>query len=104
MQTNDKGQNLIHVLAKNSHLMKDVNEIIKFYKQLQDRGLRADALDDKGRTALHHAIRSQNLALIKFLIEVEHFDVNQADLFGRNSINYLLKGDRILSAKTDIFK
>ncbi len=104
MQTNDKGQNLIHVLAKNSHLMKDVNEIIKFYKQLQDRGLRADALDDKGRTALHHAIRSQNLALIKFLIEVEHFDVNQADLFGRNAINYLLKGDRILTAKPDILK
>jgi hypothetical protein len=47
-----------YVLAKNAHLMKDVNEIIKFYKQLQDRGLRADALDDKGRTALHHAIRS----------------------------------------------
>jgi hypothetical protein len=46
------------VLAKNAHLIKDVNEIIKFYKQLQDRGLRADALDDKGRTALHHAIKS----------------------------------------------
>lgn len=38
--------------------MKDVNEIIKFFKQLQDRGLRAEALDEKGRTALHHAIRS----------------------------------------------
>ena len=32
MQTNDKGQNLIHVLAKNANLIKDVNEIIKFYK------------------------------------------------------------------------
>jgi hypothetical protein len=38
------------------------------------------------------------------LIEVEHFDVNQADLFGRNAINYLLKGDRILTAKPDILK
>ena len=104
MQTNDKGQNLIHVLAKNAHLIKDVNEIIKFYKQLQERGLRGDALDDKGRTALPHAIRSQNLAFIKFLIEVEHFDVNQTDSFGRNSINYLLKGDRILTAKPDILK
>lgn len=104
MQTNDKGQNLIHVLAKNAHLMKDVNEIIKFFKQLQDRGLRAEALDEKGRTALHHAIRSQNLAFIKFLIEVEHFDVNQTDLFGRNAINYFLKGDRILNAKPDILK
>ncbi len=104
MQTNDKGQNLIHVLAKNSHLIKDVNEIIKFYKQLQERGLRSDAFDDKGTTALHHAIRAQNLAFIKFLVEVEHFDVNQTDSQGRNAINYLLKGDRILVAKAEILK
>jgi ankyrin repeat protein len=58
MQTNLKGQNLIHVLARNAHLINDVNEIIKFYKQLQERGLRADAKDDKGKTALHHAVRA----------------------------------------------
>jgi hypothetical protein len=32
MQTNSKGQNLIHVLARNAHLINDVNDIIKFYK------------------------------------------------------------------------
>ena len=42
--------------------------------------------DYKGRTALHFAIKSGNLHFIKFLIEVEHFDVNKTDYKGINAI------------------
>ena len=48
------------------------------------------------------AVRSGNLHLIKFLVDVEKFDVNKTDSRGANAIVTLLKGDRILKAKTQI--
>ncbi len=84
--------------------MKDINEIIKFYKQLKERGVQAKATDDKGRNALHLAARSQNLAFIKYLIDVEHFDPNLQDSKGRNLIATLICGDLILTAKIEILK
>ena len=104
MQTNSKGQNLIHVLARNAHLIADVNDIIKFYKQLEQRGLPARAKDDNGNTALHHALRAQNLSFIKFLVDVQNFNINETNLKGRNALAYLLCGDNILTAKPEIMK
>ena len=59
------------MLAKNAHLMKDITELTKFYKQLIDEGVDRHEKDNKGRSALHHAIRSGNLHFIKFLVDVE---------------------------------
>jgi ankyrin repeat protein len=48
----------------------------KFYYQLVKEGVNAKEVDYKGRTALHLAIKSGNIHLIKFLVDVEGFDVN----------------------------
>jgi ankyrin repeat protein len=69
-----------------------------------DEGVNPYESDARGRTALHLAIRSGNLHLIKFLIDVEHFDVNQTDKRGTNAITTLLKGDRILKANVKILE
>lgn len=63
-------------MAKNAHLIKDISELTKFYKQLIEEGVDTKETDNKGRSALHHAIRSGNLHFIKFLVDVEKFDVN----------------------------
>lgn len=42
--------------------------------------------------------------MIKFLVDVEKFDVNQTDKNGSNAINTLLKGDRILKANPKILE
>jgi ankyrin repeat protein len=57
-------------------LIKDVNEITKFYVKLIDEGLSPNALDYKGRSALHLAIKSSNFLFVKFLVDVKMFDVN----------------------------
>ena len=76
----------------------------KFYEQLVQEGVDPKGTDYKGRNALHLAVRSGNIHLIKFLVDVEHFDVNTTDKRGANAIITLLKGDRILKAKVNILK
>ncbi|CDW79015.1 nad(+) adp-ribosyltransferase-3 [Stylonychia lemnae] len=102
IQKNEKGQNLIHVLAKNAHLIKNISELTKFYQMLVKEGVDPKELDNKGRSALHLAVKSGNIHLIQFLVDVELFDVNQIDNQGTNSINQLLKGDRIVTANKSI--
>lgn len=104
IQKNKKEQNLIHVLARNGHLIKDIGQVTKFYEQLVQEGVEPKEVDYKGRNALHLAVRSGNIHLIKFLVDVEHFDVNSTDQRGANAIVTLLKGDRILKAKTNILE
>lgn len=77
IQRNDKGQNLIHILARNSHLIKDFNMITQFFKRLKEEGVSKDEKDQKQRTALHYAVKSGNLNFIKFLVDVEGFEVNE---------------------------
>lgn len=50
--------------------MKDITELTKFYKQLLSEGVDPKERDNKGKTALHHAITSGNLHFIKFLVDV----------------------------------
>ena len=71
---------------------------------MQDEGVDPKAVDYKGRNALHLAVRSGNIHLIKFLVDVECFDVNETDKRGANSICTLLKGDRILTAKANVLE
>ena len=78
--------------------MKDITEMTKFYKQLRAEGVCPNDTDSKGRTALHLAIKSGSLPFIKFLIDVEKFDLNAVDINGANAICTLIKGDRILRA------
>ena len=92
------------MLSRNSHLIKDITEITKFYKQLLEEGVIPKEVDKKGRTALHLAVRSGNIHLIKFLLDIEKFDPNQTDNKGANAINTLLKGDRILKANPKILE
>lgn len=104
IQKNDKGQNLIHVMARNGHLIKDIGQLSKLYKQMVEEGVNPKEVDCKGRTALHLAVRSGNLHLIKFLIDVEGFAVNEQDKRGANAICTLLKGDRILKAAPNLLE
>jgi ankyrin repeat protein len=46
--------------------------------------------DNKGRSAMHHAIKSGNLHYIKFLVDIEKLDVNETNNKGANCINILL--------------
>lgn len=56
-------------------------------------------VDNRGRNALHFAVKGGNLQYLKFLIEVEKFDPKTAvDFRGVNPIAQLIKGDRILTA------
>lgn len=65
------------------------DELIKFYKQLIEQGVPSTSLDvdNRGRNALHFAVKGGNLAFIKFLIENEKFDVNAVDFRGVNPLN-----------------
>ena len=53
---------------------------------------------------MHLSVKSGNLHFIKFLIEVEKFDINALDYKGGNAITTLLKGDRILKANPKILE
>lgn len=53
---------------------------------MKDEGVNPHDLDSKRRSALHFAVKSGNIHLIKFLVDVENFDVNQIDMKGVNAI------------------
>jgi hypothetical protein len=61
-QKNAKGQSLLHVLARNAHLVASIDDITAFHTKLS--GLLStdakDSLDAHGRTVLHLAIKSGN--------------------------------------------
>lgn len=105
-QKNAKGQSLLHVLARNAHLVSSIADLTAFHTKLS--GLLStdakDSLDSHGRTILHLAIKSGNLAFIKFLIEVQGGDVNLRDARGRNALCTLICGDRILSAQPKLLE
>jgi ankyrin repeat protein len=61
-------------------------------------------LDKQGRTVLHLAVKTGNLAFIKYLIEVRKLDLNQRDNKGRDAISTIICGDRILSAPVKILE
>lgn len=111
IQRNLKGQSLIHVLARNVHLMKvnekGIGELVKFYKELKEQGVPssiADA-DNRGRNPLHFAVKGGNLEFLKFLVEEEKLDIKASvDFRGVNPVSQLLKGDRLLSANVDMLK
>jgi hypothetical protein len=51
---------------------------------------------------LHLAVKSGNLAFVKYLIEVRKIDILTKDARGRDLIATLICGDRILSAQAKI--
>lgn len=71
---------------------------------MKDEGVSPDDTDCKGRTALHLAIKSGNFHFIKYLVDVEKFDINAVDNSGVNAIGTLIKGDRILKASDKILQ
>ena len=82
--------------------MKDnIGQLTKFYKELIGQGVPSgnQDVDNYGRNALHFAVKGGNLAFLKFLVEVEHFDVKASvDFRGVSPLSQLTKGDRILTA------
>jgi ankyrin repeat protein len=83
-----------------------IADLTAFYTKLSGL-LSADAkdsLDSHGRTVLHLAINSGNLAFIKFLVEVQGGDVNLRDARGRNALCTLICGDRILIAQPKVLE
>ena len=108
IQRNQKGQSLIHVLSRNTHLLKEgIAQLTKFYKELIDQGVPSNAedVDNRGRNALHFAVKGGNIAFLKYLVEVEHFDVKTSvDFRGVTPLSQLIKGDRILTGNIQILK
>jgi hypothetical protein len=50
------------------------------------------------------AVKSGNLAFIKYLVEERGCDINQFDILGREAISTLLCGNRILKASAKILE
>ena len=83
---------------------QDISELSKYYTRLVEHGVDSSHLDKNGRSALFMAVRSGNLAYIKFLVDEMEFDPTIKDILGATPVNHLLKGGRLLKASVMILK
>ena len=64
-QKNDKGQNLMHILAINSGMIHTVSHLImRIFHTLKARGVDCLSPDDSGNNALHYAVKHKAVDLI----------------------------------------
>ena len=88
---NDKGQNLLHILGIYGTQAIHLNDI---YNQLKVRGIKHFIRDSEGKTAIHYAAKSQNVEMVKFLIN-DKYSVNEKDLDGDTPIILSIRGSNI---------
>ena len=92
-QVNEKGQNLMHILAMNaSQAQSQVKIIERIFETLKKRGVDIKANDQTGSNALHYAVQSNSIEVCRLLI-YNSIDVNQVNLEGHSPISLALKGE-----------
>jgi ankyrin repeat protein len=68
-QKNEKGQNLFHILAKNSNDNVTHHPVIaRIYKTLKARGVDCLECDKHGNNALHFAVKQKAVEVVRMLI------------------------------------
>ncbi|KAK6167942.1 hypothetical protein SNE40_021864 [Patella caerulea] len=72
-----------------SSATSNVNPVDKL-KFLSSKGCKLDAVDNEGRTLLHHSCRCGTLATVKYLVNKIRFDVNKKDRSGVTSTVYCI--------------
>ena len=91
-QKNDKGQNLFHILAKNSNNSQNHQHIIsRIYKTLKQRGVDCLENDSLGNNALHFAVKCKATELVRMLI-YDNIKVNTINSDGDSPLSIALKG------------
>lgn len=87
--TNDSGQNLTHLFAKNSSAVSpELYE--KILAKLESKNLDFASEDKAGKTSVHYACQSGSLKLVKHLLE-KGLDCNQTDGSGMTPLGYIVK-------------
>ena len=87
--TNEAGQNLTHLFAKNSKaISQELYEKILF--KLESKNLDFASEDRSGKTSVHYACQSGSLKLIQHLLE-KGLDCNQTDGSGMTPLGYVLQ-------------
>ena len=69
------------------------DHLIRIYETLKKRGVDVKAKDSFGRTALHYAVISGSLELVKLLLSSHNdYQINEVDKDGYTPLSYFLKG------------
>lgn len=76
------------------HLAEDPR-LLKLFK---NEKINVDARDEAGRTALHCAVKSQNIEKLNMLIE-KNYNINAVDSMGRTALHYACKSGLTETAK-----
>ncbi len=76
---NKKGQNLFHILSMNAGGCS-IDHLKRIYETLSKRGVDTQAKDSFGRTALHYAVISGAVELVKMLLSHgDGYNPNEVD-------------------------
>lgn len=91
-QQNNKKQNLFHILSMNASACQ-FDHLVRIYQALMTRGVDCKAKDIFLRTALHYAVISRSLELVRMLLTQENaYDPNLVDSQGHTPLSLYLKG------------
>ena len=89
---NDKGQNLMHILAINSRGSEQSKAIIvRIFNTLKSRGVDCLGNDNSLNNALHYAVKCRANDIVKLLL-LEGINVNQVNEEGHSPLSLAMKG------------
>lgn len=89
---NKKGQNLFHILSMNASSCS-YDHLKRIYETLLKRGVDVQAKDIHGRNALHYAVISGSVQLVKLLLSQDNgYNPNEVDNEGHTPLSLCLKG------------
>lgn len=95
-QLNEKGQNLMHILAMNaSQATSQVKIIERIFETLKKRGVDIKDDDLSGSNALHYAVISNSIEVCRLLI-YNGIDQNKVNDEGHSPLSLALKGQPIV--------
>ena len=89
---NEKGQNLLHILAINSRNSENCKAVIvRIFKTLKSRGVDCLCTDNSGSNALHYAVMCKANEIVNLLL-LERIDVNQVNDEGHSPLSLAMRG------------
>ena len=92
---NDKGQNLMHILAINSASSANQKQVImRIFNTLRDRGVDCLGQDLSENNALHYAVKCQAQELVSVLLE-HGINVNVLNKDGHSPLSLAVRGTQV---------